>query len=922
VATRNFNVKNGLTAGNITLDASTNTTTTSNLVATANVSFTGANVSVGNVSNLKITGGSANAILITDGAGNLSFASSTTGYVHTQSVAATTWTVTHNLGIQYVNVQLVDATGNSWTGRYNYPTITFNNTSALTVTFDSAQAGYAAVTSGGGAVGPAGGSNTQVLFNDAGNANGSANFTFNKTSNTLSLGNALSVTGNANVGNLGTSGLITATGNITGGNLSGTLVTGTLTTAAQPNITSVGQLTGLSTSGTVSIYSVANNNFSTGFNVYKRGNTTDANGLVVSGAELGYHGFYGYDGTTYARGAYAISQTTENWSATAHGTKYAIATTPNGSTTNAVRLTVEQNGNITIVGNTSVGDALAVTGNANVGNLGTAGLITATGNITGGNILTSAAVIASTLTSNVATGTAPLTVTSTTRVANLNVNYANVSDFNVVTTQTTGVYYPTFVSGNTTANYALGSNTAFSANLANGHFAATLLGGTLTTGNQSNITTVGTLTSISMATNASITLSGLSSQITGANLISGNFITGTLTTATQPNITSVGTLTSLSVTGNITGGNLIGTFANGTSNIAIPTASGNINITAAGGTNELVITSTGINVTGTLNATGNANVGNIGATNANVTAITATGNANVGNLGTGALVATGNVTFTGPNVSLGSVSNLKITGGSANAILITDGAGNLSFVSSTTGYVHTQSVSSATWTVTHNLGVQYVNVQLVDATGNSWTGRYNYPTITFNNTTTLTVTFDSAQTGYAAVTSGGGQQGPSGSGGSNIANGTSNVNIATSGGNVTTSVGNVANVFVVTTTGANVTGTLNSTGGLVRRVNALADGTSITINADTTDMATQINTQVTGTLTINAPTGTPLNGQMVMLRIKSSNVQTFSWNSIFDGSSDLALPTATSGSSLTDYLGFIYDSTAIKWQLIAKNFGF
>lgn len=46
MATRNFNVKNGLTTGNITLDATTNTTTTSNLVATGN-SFLA--VSTGNV---------------------------------------------------------------------------------------------------------------------------------------------------------------------------------------------------------------------------------------------------------------------------------------------------------------------------------------------------------------------------------------------------------------------------------------------------------------------------------------------------------------------------------------------------------------------------------------------------------------------------------------------------------------------------------------------------------------------------------------------------------------------------------------------------------------------------------------------------------------------------------------------------------
>jgi len=106
------------------------------------------------------------------------------------------------------------------------------------------------------------------------------------------------------------------------------------------------------------------------------------------------------------------------------------------------------------------------------------------------------------------------------------------------------------------------------------------------------------------------------------------------------------------------------------------------------------------------------------------------------------------------------------------------------------------------------------------------------------------------------------------------------------------------------------------------RVVVIADGTSITINANTTDMATQANSQAAGTLTVNAPTGTPKNGQQIILRLLSTNVQTFSWNAAFAGSTDLALPTASSGSSKYDYMGFVYNSTAAKWQIIAKNFGF
>jgi hypothetical protein len=105
------------------------------------------------------------------------------------------------------------------------------------------------------------------------------------------------------------------------------------------------------------------------------------------------------------------------------------------------------------------------------------------------------------------------------------------------------------------------------------------------------------------------------------------------------------------------------------------------------------------------------------------------------------------------------------------------------------------------------------------------------------------------------------------------------------------------------------------------RVVVIADATSITMNADTTDMATQANTQAVGTLTVNAPTGTPSNGQKIMLRLRSTNVQTFSWNAIFQGGTT-ALPTTSSGSSKYDYYGFIYNSTATKWQIVGTATGF
>lgn len=119
-----------------------------------------------------------------------------------------------------------------------------------------------------------------------------------------------------------------------------------------------------------------------------------------------------------------------------------------------------------------------------------------------------------------------------------------------------------------------------------------------------------------------------------------------------------------------------------------------------------------------------------------------------------------------------------------------------------------------------------------------------------------------------------------------------------------------------------VTGKSYSSGGVVTRTVAYADATSITFNVDTTDTATQANTQAAGTLTINAPTGTPYNGQKLIFRLQSTNVQTFAWNAVFTGSLDLTLPTASTGSSKYDYMGFQYNSTSAKWNLLARNFGF
>ena len=134
--------------------------------------------------------------------------------------------------------------------------------------------------------------------------------------------------------------------------------------------------------------------------------------------------------------------------------------------------------------------------------------------------------------------------------------------------------------------------------------------------------------------------------------------------------------------------------------------------------------------------------------------------------------------------------------------------------------------------------------------------------------------------------------------------------------------GNVTATLYGNTVGTTATYSGSITAGVVPRTSTIADGTSLSFNIDTADLFIHTNTQATGTLTVNAPTGTPLNGQKFIIRITTTSVQTFSWNAIYVGSTDLTLPSASTGSGKYDYMGFIYNSTAAKWHFIAKTFGY
>jgi hypothetical protein len=99
------------------------------------------------------------------------------------------------------------------------------------------------------------------------------------------------------------------------------------------------------------------------------------------------------------------------------------------------------------------------------------------------------------------------------------------------------------------------------------------------------------------------------------------------------------------------------------------------------------------------------------------------------------------------------------------------------------------------------------------------------------------------------------------------------------------------------------------------RTNTTASTASLTINSDTTDVYTV--TALAANLTINSPSGTPVNGQRLMLRLKDNGTsRTLTFNAIFRASGTLALPTATT-TSKTQYNLFVWNSTDSKWDFLS-----
>jgi hypothetical protein len=427
---------------------------------------------------------------------------------------------------------------------------------------------------------------------------------------------------------------------VAGANVSGqvanALVAGTVYTAAQPNITSVGNLTSLTVTGD----SLLQGNLQVNGNVtYIASNTVTindkfinvANNAATSSAANGGGIGVGPVGAEYATWSYSDANTA--WQSNIKIEAPALTTTGNVTANYFI-------GDGSLLTNINAGNIVGAYGNANVANfLGTgfgSNSITTTGNITGGNINGNGSGLTNLTGANV-TGT----VASATQA-----NTANV------------------------ANSVAGGNVS-------GQVANALVAGTVYTAAQPAITSVGTLTSLSVTGNATAgNVNTNAVQATGSGGLALKNSAGT----TQASLgAGGGDNFAISVSTNLNGNNAqIDISPTGTGHVNIkPTGYVAIAPVTVGSMNNVIIgnaTPVAANVT-TLGTTGNITAAGIltdGYYYANGTPVTFGGGSTYGNANVVTLLAAfgSNTISTTGNITGGNL----ITGGSGGNIT---GANNI-----------------------------------------------------------------------------------------------------------------------------------------------------------------------------------------------------------------------------------------------------
>ncbi len=408
----------------------------------------------------------------------------------------------------------------------------------------------------------------------------------------LNVAGDLSITSTTDSSNLTTGSIKTAGGMaITKTLRVGTGIYGTLQTGSQTNITEVGTLTGLTSSGDVAISSATDS-------------TTLTSGSIVTAGGVGIA-----KTLNVGTGIYGSIQTPSQTAINQVGTLLSLDVSGGvtlGSTTDANSYS---SGALQIAGGVGIAKKLYVEGGMygtlmtgsqpNITSVGTLSTLTVSGDLNG----------------TLATAAQPY-ITSVGTLTGLVVN-GNIEGTLITGPQPHITSVGTLASLNVTGNVS----------------------GTLTTGSQPNITSVGTLSSLNVsgsltlgtttisaseigvldavvagtAANSKALVLSSTGTISGISSLSATTLSGTLSTAAQPNITSVGTLSSLTVSGAGSFGSLtvngvaVGGAPDYVLNITPGTAAASkalvLNSSSAITTGIASLSSTVVRVTGTTNAT-------------------------------------------------------------------------------------------------------------------------------------------------------------------------------------------------------------------------------------------------------------------------------------------------------------------------------
>jgi hypothetical protein len=339
-----------------------------------------------------------------------------------------------------------------------------------------------------------------------------------------------------------------------------------------------------------------------------------------------------------------------------------------------------------------------------------------------------------------------------------------------------------------------------------------------------------------------------------------------LTLSAGNNISIVGNNTSKTVSIGVIGISL-NSISNGTSNVNIAVANGNVTTTVNNNT-ILTVTSTGANVTGYITATGNITGDNITTTGLTSTAtLSASGNINGGNINTA-----GNVTG---SYLLGNV--FYATGISANKI-----------------YNGTTEVAIGSLDGNANISVGGTsNVVVVYSGGAAITGD-------------LSVTGNATLSGNIL--------------GDRIQNGTTSFDIQTASGNANISIGGTSNVAVFATTGQYVTGLISASGNITTTANVsggniLGNGRNLSgINTFSTisvsGQSDVVADSIIDTLTLAAGTGISITTDAGNDVITISSVAT---DSIFATGGDMG--TITEAVTTSEDLGTVTSAATVQYDL-------